>query len=815
MIQNYFKTAWRNLIKNKLVSFINILGLAIGLCACITLYLVGRYEFSFDSFHPDKDRIYRVVGKVEENNGRIFYVEDIPPQAPSVLQKEVQGFDEVAGFYHYRPKITIENQKNEKVNFDCMVDGTSTSGVIITDSKYFSIFRYHWLAGDSITSLNEPFKVVLSEKTAKKYFNVSNWSEVIGKKIIYDDSLIVQVSGIVRDWSENTDFPYREFISFSTIKSSFLKKEMGKNNWQPGKDNLWIWCIAKLRPDVSPDKVLTQMQGTIEKYMKLSQGTKFNLQLQPLEDIHFNINYDHDNIRKAHKPTLLGLMGVAIFLLIIAIINFINLTIAVSIEREKEIVIRKILGSNAKNIIFQFFVETLLAVMVSAVLAVLLTFWVFSIFKEFFPPGITYNLNHNTLLFIVCTIVITVVISCLYPSKILLSFAPVISLKGSPLIQEGIIKWNFKKGLVILQFTLSIIFISTSIIVINQLRFMRYSDFKLNTDAIIIINNWDGMARQMKVFKQRIAQLPGVEKAILQSKPPVGVIIEKQLKYKGKEDIEILVSQQGGDENFVPFYSMKLIAGRNLRHTDSLSELIINKTFASQLGFSVPEDAIGKLLYNGNKAYPIVGIIADYHEGSFHEKIEPLAIGHIPEDEKSVAIKLASNGKSIANVESIMRQIDKIWKEMFPAVAFNYKFFDDIITQMYEKEQKIFKIMITAMLISTTVSSLGLLGLITFTTNIKKKEIGIRKVLGAGFYNIMFYIIKEYIILIFIAMLIASPIAWYFMYNWLQSFAYRITVSWWVFGISGLFALLIALITVSFQTIKAALANPVKSLRTE
>ncbi len=204
MIQNYFKTAWRNLIKNKLVSFINILGLAIGLCACITLYLVGRYEFSFDSFHPDKDRIYRVVGKVEENNGRIFYVEDIPPQAPSVLQKEVQGFDEVAGFYHYRPKITIENQKNEKVNFDCMVDGTSTSGVIITDSKYFSIFRYHWLAGDSITSLNEPFKVVLSEKTAKKYFNVSNWSEVIGKKIIYDDSLIVQVSGIVRDWSENT-----------------------------------------------------------------------------------------------------------------------------------------------------------------------------------------------------------------------------------------------------------------------------------------------------------------------------------------------------------------------------------------------------------------------------------------------------------------------------------------------------------------------------------------------------------------------------------------------------------------------------------
>jgi hypothetical protein len=816
MLKNYFKAAWRNFRKRKIHILINVLGLAIGLCACITIYLISRYEFSFDSFHPDKDRIYRIAGKVEESNGQSFYVEDIPPQAPSTLRKEVPGFETVAGFYRYRPKVTIEKQNHERVNYDCFVEGSNTPGVIIADSNYFSIFQYEWLAGSSATSLNEPYNVGLSEITARKYFGTSNWKEVIGKEVIYDDSLKVRVSGIVKDWNKNTDFPYREFISFSTIKSSFLKEEMDKNDWRPGKGNIWIWSVAKLAPGVSHDQIRSRMQGIIQKNMRLDLDTKFSLQLQPLADIHFNNDYAHDDIRKAHKPTLFGLITIAIFLLIIAVINFINLTAALSIEREKEIGIRKVMGSSARSIIFQFLIETFLVVQVAVVIALTLTGLVFSVFKGFFPSGVVLDLfNPDTLLFILLVTIVTVLISGLYPAKVLSSFVPVVSLKGSSTAQKRVSKWSFQKGLIVFQFTLSLIFTISSIVIIDQIRFMRYSDFKFSTDTVIIINNWDDQHGKIRVLKQQIEQLSGVEKVILESKPPAGVIEEEPLKYKGKEEIEMLVSKQGGDENFIPFYAMKLLAGRNLRHSDSLSEFVINETFVKKLGFQTPDQAIGRLLYKGNKAYPIAGVVQDFHEGSFHEAIGPLAIGHMPEREKSLAIRLATHEKSVASSESLIRKIENIWSGIYPGITFSYTFFDAIIARMYEKEQKTSKLMLTAMLISIIISSLGLLGLVMFTTQIKKKEIGIRKVLGASFGNIVLHISREFIILIFIAMLIASPVAWYFMNHWLQNFAYRIHINWWVFVLAGFIALIITLLTIGFHCIKAALTNPALSIRQE
>lgn len=675
MLKNYFKTAWRNIRKQKSHILINVLGLAIGLCACITIYLISRYEFSFDSFHPDKDRIYRIAGKVEESNGQSFYVEDIPPQAPSTLRKEVPGFESVAGFYKYRPKITIEKRNHERVSYDCFVEGTNTSGVIIADSNYFSIFQYEWLAGNMATSLNEPYNVVLSENTAMKYFGTSNGKDVIGKEVTYDDSLKVRVSGIVKDWNKNTDFPYREFISFSTIKSSFLKEEMDKNDWRPGNDNRWIWSVAKLAPGVSYDQTRSLMQGIIQKNMKLDLDTKFSLQLQPLADIHFNNDYDHDDIRKAHKPTLFGLITIAIFLLIIAVINFINLTVALSIERGKEIGIRKVMGSSTKSIIFQFLIQTFLVVQAAIVIALLITWLVFSAFKGFFPSGVTLDLfNPNTLLFLLLVTIATVLISGLYPAKVLSSFVPVVSLKSNSMSQKKISKWSFQKGLIVFQFTLSLIFIISSIIIMDQIRFMRYSDFKFRTDAVIIINNWDDQSGKIKVLKQQIEQLSGVEKVILQSKPPTGVIEEEPLKYKGKEEIEMLVSRQGGDENFIPFYAMKLLAGTNLRHSDSLSEFVINETFAKKLGFQAPGQAIGKLLYRENKAFPIVGVVQDFHEGSFHEAIGPLVIGHMPEREKSLAIRLATHGKSVASSESLIRKIENIWSGICPGVTLTINF---------------------------------------------------------------------------------------------------------------------------------------------
>lgn len=549
--------------------------------------------------------------------------------------------------------------------------------------------------------------------------------------------------------------------------------------------------------------------------MKVDPANKFSLQLQPLPDIHFNGDYDHDNIRKAHLPTLYSLIVVALFILIIAMINFINLSTAQSIQRAKEVGVRKVLGGGRTTLILQFLTETFILVCFASCIAVFTVRYVLVAFGDFIPPGVEFHLFHpSTLSFLLVVAMATTLFAGYYPASILSSYVPALSLKGGTK-QQRPGAWNLRKGLIIFQFTLSLIFIISTIVITSQIGFMRNSDFGMRTDAIMNINNWDDGKGKMKIFAESIRRLPGIENVVLQGKAPVFIISEEPIRYKDKVETEMMVSIQAGNEHFIPFYQMKLLAGRNLEQSDSLKECLINETYCKALGFETPDKAIGKFLYRNGKAVPVAGVVADFHEGPFHEPIGPVFIAHIPELEKSVGIKLTSDSKRSINAKYIISRLELQWKKIFPDIPFNYHFLDDSINSFYKQEEKTALLARTSMLITIFISCMGLFGLVMFSTEKRKKEIGIRKILGASVARIVTMLSKDIVILLLIAALIASPIAWYFMNNWLQNFAYRIQISGWIFIGAGFGTSLIALFTISIHTIKAGTANPVRNLKTE
>jgi ABC-type antimicrobial peptide transport system permease subunit len=813
MVKSYFKIAWRNIAKHKVYTSINVLGLAFGICACIVIYIITSYEFSFDGSHPGKERLYRITGELLRNNGEKEFLNSIIPDVAGI-ENDIPGFEARAGLFYFNSKINIPGSDNKTKEFH------SNDDVIITWPQYFDIFTYEWLAGNARTALNEPYKVVLSENKARKYFGNEPLTKLIGRTVIYDDSLQVTVSGIVKDWNEHTDFPITDFISIGTASNSFLKKEIPALDWsslQPHRSMAFV----KLNKGITAEQINAQFAEYIKPRVKTNGfGTLLSLQLQPLSRIHFTDEYyrgdDGDNFRKAHLPTLYALMGIALFILIIAAVNFINLSTAQSIQRSKEVGVRKVLGSGRKSLVFQFLTESLVLTCIAILISLLLVNPILSLFSSFIPKGITFDpFNSSTIIFLFFLLVATSLLAGFYPARVLSSYVPVLSLKGV-VNSGGSGGAGLRKVLIVFQFTISLIFIIGTLVISNQVKFMRTKDKGFKTDAIITINNWNDQSGKVKVLAQRIRQLPGVDKVILQGTAPMGFGEQgKIFTYKGKNELKLEVSTKMGNEDFIPFYQMKLIAGRNMLHGDSMRELVINETFSRILGFTKPADATGKFLYEGDKPFPIVGVVADFHQGSFHDPIKPVVIEHQPQWETNLAIGLATKGKQVGESKYIISQIEKEWKLLYPGQGMNYSFLDESITWLFEKDQQTAWLMNAGMVITIFISCMGLFGLAMFTAERRTKEIGIRKVLGASVINITTMLSKDFIMQVLIAILIASPVAWYFMNRWLQDFAYRINIGWWVFVLAGIIALLIALATVSFQAIKAGIANPVKSLRTE
>jgi len=801
MILNYFKIAWRTITRNPVYSTINVLGLAFGICTCLIIYLVSSHEFSFDRFHADGDQIFRLEVQSGTANEKQLCICTPPPTA-AAIREEITGIESVAGFIHYDPKISIPDGGKQAKNFD-----RQTASVVLAGPEYFDVFSYTWLAG-SPALLKEPFKVVLSESRARTYFGSLSLDEIVGREIIYDDSLHVSVAAIVKDWTQNTDFHVTEWISLPTIEATFLKQNIAMDDWH------WLrhssQTFVKLKSGVSRTQTAVFLTAMIRKHTGDNKTPGIEFLLQPLATIHFN-NNDHEPSTLLRN--LYALIGLASFILIIAAINFVNLSTAQSLRRAREIGIRKTLGGFRKNIIVQFLVETFVVTLFAAALALFVTKPALILLDGFIPHGVSFDILSPTVwIFILSIVLLTSLLAGFYPAKVISAHLPAINLKG-PGAHRGSNNWYLRKGLIVFQFTISLFFIISTLVMSQQLRFIRTKDRGFATDAVVIFRtSWNDKTPRTKILVNEIKRLPGITGVALQSIPPMGFAkMMNTLSYRGDSLVETGVSIKAGNADFIPLYRIRLLAGRNIADSDSLKELVINDHYRKILGIKRVEEALGQFLYFMDKPYPIVGVVEDFHEQSFHEVIGPVVIGNWNELEHSIAIKLAVG----ANTQDVLSHVEKEFKTFFPDEPFSYHFIEEEIQRMHDAEQKTESLMNLAMIITIFISCIGIFGLSMFQAEVRTKEIGVRKVLGASVANITSTLTREFVVLILLAIAVASPIAWYYMSDWLSRFSYRVDLSIGVFFGAGAIAVILGLVTLSYHTIKAALANPVKSLRTE
>jgi len=819
MLGTYLRIASRILVRNKLYTLINVLGLALGVCVCIIIWLVDSYDLNFDRFHPDGDRIYRVTMGGKPGERRLAVI--LRPM-PAAMRAAIPGLESMTAYFTYDESQTVRVpvQGHATAAFQPRLPAEDRgTGIIIADTGWFHVFSYRWLAGNPATALTAPFQVVLTESAARRYFRNIPPMATIGRELIYADSLHVHVSGVVRDWAQHSDLAYTDFISFPTINVSFLKATHQMDDWEPryGPDHPWPYVYVRLARGVNTGQVEAQMNQIAAKRDIQTPGGQYTQMLQPLSDLHFKSDV-MENSRKAHRPTLYALAGIALFILVLAAVNFINLATAQSLQRAKEVGVRKVLGSDKGQLVRQFLIETGVLTSLALVLAILLVWPVMHWFQDYIPAGIHFNpFTPANLLFLAAVLITVTLAAGFYPAQVLAGYQPVETLKGSGSIRGGE-KWWLRQSLVIFQFTISLVFIIVTLVIGSQIRYMLNTDYGFRSDAIVTVqgrpNMMDTSTRKINILEQRYSQLPGIAEVIREENAPIGRgRMGGRITYKGRQLVELFTNVDFADERFIPFYGMRMVAGRNFRHSDSLTEYVINETAAKQLGFATPSAAVGQLL--GDDAVPIVGVVADYHEGSFQEPIQPIVLGHLPRAERNLGIRLASTGKGVDQVKSTLEAMEKIYKELYPGAVFSYDFMDDSIRNLYKNEQKTALLVNVAMGLAIFISCMGLFGLSLFATERRAGEIGIRKVLGATTANIAVMLNRQYIRLVLLALIIASPIAWLVAHQWLLNFAYRVAVDVWVFVIAGVSAIGLALVTVSYQSIRAALANPIRSLRSE
>jgi len=817
MIKNYFKTAWRNIIRNKAFSIINVFGLSIGISAALVIFLIVHYEFSFDKFEKDQNQIYRVVidAKFDGVEGHSSGI-----QAP--LSKAIQN--EVTGVELNVPLMQFQGDGTVKVSIKNKTIPTPVvfkkqGGILFTNQQYFQLLNYKWIAGSQNVAMENPFSVVLTEKRAQEYFPNISSQNIIGRQINYNDNLTATVSGIVKDLDEQTVFTADEFISYATIAKTNLKKEFMMDTWDDWM--AYSQLYIKLSKGTSPQKTEVQLKKLLDKYDKDANKDAANtiaFHLQPLNNIHFNRNYPSVGGRVADKSTLYGLLAIAAFLLLLGCINFINLTTAQASQRAKEIGIRKTMGSSKKNLVFQFLTETFFITIIATILSIIIAPFLLKMFSGFIPEGLHFNLLHQPalIIFLVLLAVVVSFLSGLYPALILSGFKPVLVLKNQALSASSQTRnaW-VRKTLTVSQFVIAQFFVIATLMVSKQINYSINSDIGFTTDGIITFDTpRDTIATHNQQLLNEINAMPGVDVASTGFLSPEdkGVAFTN-VSYAPKKNLNANVQIRWGDPNYIKVYNLKLLAGRNVEQSDTMKEFIINNTYAKLLGFQKPEDALGKQLSFNGKNMPIVGVMQDFRDQGTHASISAMVFAG--SNGSTFHIRLKPDNAGGKAWQTTIGKIQKAYKQIYPEADFDYKFFDATIASMYESEMKTASLLKWSTGLAILISCLGLLGLVIFTTNSRKKEIGVRKVLGASVMQITSALSTDFMRLVLLAFVIAAPIAWWATYKWLQNYAYKTNMSWWIFAISGISMLLIAVITLSMQTIKAARANPVESLRTE
>lgn len=820
MFKNYFKTAFRVFTRNKAFTAINVLGLSIGISAALIIFLIVQFEFSYDKAETDADRIYRVVMdmKFSGNDG---HSSAVPAPLSAAIQNEASGIEATVPVMHFQgdgtAKVKIEKEgSSQPLVFKKQAD------IIFTNPQYFSLLPYQWLAGSPEASLKNPFNLVLTESRVKQYFPSININDVIGKQIQYNDDLTVTVAGIVKDISVRSSFNAVEFISFATIAQTHLQDDFMMNVWDDWMAYSSVYIkLAKGTKTANTEKQLNALLGKYHNKAVKDANNYMQFKLQPLNDVHFNPLYGGFNQRLAHKPTLYGLFAVAAFLLLLACINFINLTTANAAHRAKEIGVRKTMGGSRGQLVLQFLGETFLLTVAACIISFCIAPLLLGLFADFIPPGLQFQPfdQPGIFLFLFLLALLVSFLSGLYPAFILSGYKPVSVLKNQSFTGKNETRHAWvRKTLTVSQFVIAQFFVIATVMVGKQINYTLNADMGFRKNAVLSFEvPRDDTAGTRSLLLNEIKAIPGVEMASRGFLTPAdkGAAFTN-IKYAGAaNDNKESVQLRWGDTNYIRLFDIKLLAGRNVEKSDTIKEFLINETYAKLLGFKQPEEALGKQLDFNNKQLPIVGVMHDFNEQSLHSAVGPLVFASMDGRSFFFHILLQPKNASGSSWAETIAKIQKVYHRLYPDSDFNYKFLDDTIARFYETEQRTASLLNWATGLTVLISCLGLLGLVMYTINARTKEIGVRKILGASVTNIISILSKDFVRLVMIAFAIALPVAWWATHKWLEDFAYRTSMDWWVFAICGFLMLLAALLTLSIQTIRAAMANPVKSLRAE
>ncbi|MFP2995212.1 ABC transporter permease [Spongiivirga sp. MCCC 1A20706] len=816
MIKNYLKIAWRNLLKNKIFSFINILSLSIGLSAAFVIGLIIYHDMTFDNFHKDADRIYRITSDFTSPQGK-FHNTGVPVPLTKAVGKEVSGLELVAPFYRaFFFKVQTDHQPNEFKD---------VSTAIFTDHNYFQLFNYQWLTGNPANAFKNPNQVVLTKEKADKYFPGLTPEQAMGLNVTYNDSIVAEVAGIVNSFEGRSDLFFDEFISRSSATSFGVKDQVDNIEWNNTTDDSQLF--VKVSKGVAIENIQSQLDRLAEQHKDpddIKYGQTHTYYAQPLSDIHFNSTYGiYDySLPQASKKTLIGLAIVSIFLLLLGCVNFINLNTAQGLKRSKEVGVRKTLGGSKKQIRTQFLTETGILTMFAAVLSVFVAFWLLQVFRDFIPATVTMSLFYNPIVIVgvLLLLVIVSVVSGFYPALVLSKFKPAKALKDQVASPGETVP--LRKYLTVFQFVIAQVFVIGTLLVGKQIHYMMNEDMGIKTEAVAYVNfpfNDKSFVKKQRVL-DKISRLPQVEKSAFGGRPPAsfGYNATTMSYVTDEKNMNAGIQLLFGDEDYAEVYDIKLLAGRKALN-DTIRELVINEKLMKTLGFNDAASVIGEQLQSDDEKLTIVGVMKDFNQRSLKSGIEPMAlIGDWYRDSGFSQFNYVHFSLPIENKEawqSSITEIETIWKDVYPETEFRLTFMDNLVQQFYNQERKMALLLKWATGLSILISCLGLLGLVIYTTERRTKEIGIRKVLGASLLQLNMLLCKEFLWLVSIAFLIAIPIAWYGIDYWLQDFTYKASIGWGAFAVSGIGMIVLALAIMSFKTIAAGMRNPVESLRTE
>ena len=801
MTNNYLKSAFRSLVRNKTNSVINIIGLAVGIAACLLIFLIVQFELSFDDFHKNKDRIYRVVS-VPYKSGIAFNITaSVPLPVAGGLRMDYPQLEKVAAIFGRDGQITIpaEGKDNAEKKFK------EEKSFYYAESSFFDIFHFEWLAGDPKTALSLANTAVLTQETAERYFG--DWKTAVGKTIKFENKDIYLVTGILKNIPVNTDFPLKIVASYKSLKNVDLTDWVGTE----GR----AYCFVLLPPGLKASQFNLYLRDFVKKH-KPAEYASQGLLLQPLSEMHFDSRFDNYNGRVFSKELITALSLIGLFLLVIACVNFVNLATAQAVNRSREVGIRKVLGSNRRQLVLQFMGETGLITVLAVLIAVGIASSALPLLNNLLRINLELDFfaNRFLILFLFLVTLSAIVLSGFYPALILSGFNPIQTIKNkmTTKMAGGL---TLRRGLVVLQFCIAQALIIAVLVVVSQLDYFSHASLGFDKEAIVSvpIPSDSVSVSEMEIVRNRLLQQPGIKNVSFSTfSPSDNDYWNADFKFDhATKKSDFPAYFKWADADYFKTYNIQLIAGRTYPASDTLNEFVVNETLVKKLGIKDPRNIIGKEInFWDQKRARVVGVVKNFNDRSLHEQVTPIVLGCWKENYQVIGIKIQPE-----KAKQTLAAIEKIWNDAYPKYIYEYQFLDEKINNFYREETQLSQLYKIFAAIAIFISSLGLYGLVSFMAVQRTKEVGVRKVLGASVFHIMYLFSKEFTILIAVAFLIAAPLSYYFMQNWLEGFAFRIRLGIGIFLLAIGGSVLIAWLTVGYKAYKAAVANPVNSLRSE